>query len=74
MSGGEDQTPIKELAPGTGKTRTGYVWVFNDPCRGGSVSYRWQKGRSREDLEQALGKSALDWEGIFQCDGYSVYN
>ena len=68
-----DESPIKELAPGTGKTRTGYVWVFNDPCPDGSVSYRWQKGRSRKDFEQALGESAKGWEGIFQCDGYSVY-
>ena len=68
-----DESPIKELAPGTGKTRTGYVWVFNDPCPQGSVSYRWQKGRSCEDFEQALGEGAKDWEGIFQCDGYSVY-
>jgi transposase len=68
-----DETPIKELAPGTGKTRTGYVWVLNDPCPGGSVSYRWQNGRSRKDLDQALGKHAEDWKGIFQSDGYSVY-
>jgi hypothetical protein len=60
-------------APGTEKTRTGYAWVFNDPCPDGSVSDRWQKGRSRKDFEQALGESAKDWEGIFQCDGYSVY-
>ena len=68
-----DETPIKELAPGTGKTRTGYVWVLNDPCPGGSVSYRWQNGRSRKDLDQALGKYAENWKGIFQSDGYSVY-
>lgn len=68
-----DETPIKELAPGTGKTRTGYVWVFNDPCPHGSVSYRWQHGRSRNDLDQALGEHAENWKGIFQCDGYSVY-
>lgn len=68
-----DETPIKELAPGTGKTRTGYAWVFNDPCPHGNVSYRWQKGRSRKDFEQALGEDPKDWGGIFQCDGYSVY-
>jgi hypothetical protein len=68
-----DESPIKELAPGTGKTRTGYVWVLNDPCPGGSVSYRWQNGRSRKDLDQALGKYAENWKGIFQSDRYSVY-
>ena len=68
-----DESPIKELAPGTGKTRTGYVWVLNDPCPGGSVSYRWQKGRSRKDLEQALGEGTEDWQGTWQTDGYSVY-
>lgn len=68
-----DETPIKELAPGTGKTRSGYVWVFNDPCPGGSVSYRWQNGRSREDFEQALGEHLGTWSGTFQVDGYGVY-
>jgi len=68
-----DESPIKELAPGTGKTRTGYVWAFNDPCQGGSVSYRWEKGRSREDFDQALGEHVGKWSGIFQVDGYGVY-
>jgi len=67
-----DETPIKELTPGTGKTRTSYVWVFNDPCPGGSVSYRWQNGRSRKDFKNSLGKYAETWKGIFQTDGYSV--
>jgi len=68
-----DESPIKELAPGTGKTRPGYVWAFNDPCPGGSVSYRWQNGRARKDFEQALGEHAGKWSGIFQVDGYGVY-
>ena len=68
-----DESPIKELAPGTGKTRTGYVWAFNDPCSDGSVIYRWQNGRSRKDFEQALGEHVGTWRGIFQVDGYGVY-
>ena len=68
-----DESPIKELAPGTGKTRAGYVWAFNDPCPGGSVSYRWQHGRSRADFDQALGEHLGTWRGLFQVDGYSVY-
>ena len=68
-----DESPIKELAPGTGKTRTGYVWAFNDPCPGGSVSYRWQNGRSRGDFEEALGEHLGIWQGILQVDGYPVY-
>ena len=68
-----DETPIKELAPGTGKTRTGYVWAFYDPCPGGSISYRWQNGRSRADFESALGDHCGRWKGVLQTDGYGVY-
>ena len=68
-----DESPIKELAPGTGKTRTGYVWAFNDPCPQGSVSYRWQNGRSRKNFEQTLGEHHGKWAGIIQVDGYGVY-
>ena len=68
-----DESPIKELAPGTGKARTGYVWAFNDPCPGGSVSYRWQNGRSRGDFEKTLGEHLGIWKGILQVDGYTVY-
>ena len=68
-----DETPIKELAPGTGKTRTGYVWVAYDPCPRGSVIYQWQSGRSRKDFEGTLGACGDNWSGIFQTDGYVVY-
>ena len=34
-----DETPLRLLAPGTGKTATSYFWVFNDPS--GSISYHW---------------------------------
>ena len=68
-----DESPIKELAPGTGKTHTGYVWAFYDPCPGGSVSYRWQNGRRRADFESALGDHCGKWKGLLQTDGYGVY-
>jgi len=68
-----DESPIKELAPGTGKTHTGYVWVFYDPSLQGSVSYRWQNGRSRADFEATLGDHNGNWRGTFQTDGFSVY-
>ena len=68
-----DETPIKQLAPGTGKTRTSYVWAFNDPCPDGSISYRWKQGRGRSDFEKALADFSGIWKGCLQTDGFSVY-
>ena len=64
-----DETPLRLLAPGTGKTTTSYFWVFNAPS--GSLSYRWASGRSTQDLIKTLG---TDYQGVLQCDGYRAYN
>ena len=63
-----DETPIRQLAPGTGKTKKGYLWIANAP--GKSVSYRWHESRSKDALIETIGP---DWKGILQSDGYSVY-
>ena len=63
-----DETPIRQLAPGTGKTKRGYLWIANAP--GKSVSYRWHGSRGKDALIETIGP---DWKGILQSDGYSVY-
>jgi len=63
-----DETPIRQLAPGTGKTKRGYLWIVNAP--GKSISYRWHESRGKGALVKTIG---LDWKGIMQSDGYSVY-
>ena len=71
-----DETPIKYLSPGFGQTKNGYLWTYLDP-QSGTVYYDWQIGRSLDCLtdiikiDEATGLTYF--EGIIQCDGYSVY-
>ncbi len=63
-----DETPVKYLAPGTGKTFTGYLWTLHRP--GGDVLYQWHPGRGHACLADLLG----GFRGILQCDGYAAYD
>jgi len=62
-----DETPVRYLAPGTGKTGQGYLWTLHRP--GGDVFYQWHASRSGSCLEELLGS----FRGIVQCDGYRAY-
>lgn len=72
-----DETPIDYLQPGSGKARTGYLWVSNIP--GGSVLYHWRDGRDGGAITELFGDSMPGDVGadplvrIIQCDGYSAY-
>lgn len=67
-----DETPIRYLEPGHGKTKQGYLWIYNDPH--GAVYYDWATGRSHENLLRVLGpKEGKHFTGIIQCDGYGAY-
>jgi transposase len=63
-----DETPVRYLRPGTGKSWLGYLWQLRRP--GGAVYYHWSTGRSRADLVECLGG---DYRGHMQCDAYKVY-
>jgi len=63
-----DETPLRLLQPGKGKTAISYFWVYNDPS--GSLSYHWSPNRAASNLTDTLG---LNYNGILQCDGYSAY-
>jgi len=63
-----DETPVRYLQPGTGKSWQGYLWVANDPR--GSLFYHWGVGRGREQLVETIGPR---FPGHIQCDGYSAY-
>jgi len=71
-----DETPMRYLNPGHGKTSRGYLWVYLDP-HSGTVYYDWQLGRGHDCLLDFLGyDEATDtilYEGVLQCDGYSAY-
>jgi transposase len=62
-----DETPVRYLAPGTGKTGQGYLWTLHRP--GGDVFYQWHASRSSACLKDLLEGFC----GILQCDGHSAY-
>ena len=71
MAGGYvqvDETPVRYLAPGNGKTKTGYFWTTSRP--GGDVVYQWETSRAATCLDNVL---PVDFKGTVQCDGYTAY-
>lgn len=66
-----DETPIRYLAPGTGKTSQGYLWVYQNP-RSNTVSYQWSETRGHEAPLAWLLEAGFS--GHIQCDGYSAYS
>lgn len=70
-----DDTPIPVLAPGTGKTKTGRLWIYvrNDQPAGSTdppaVLFRYSPDRKGERPRQHL----KDFRGILQADGYAGF-
>jgi transposase len=70
-----DETTIKILDPGRGKTKQGYFWVAarDDRAYGGAdppaVIYQYATGRAKRHADALLG----GYRGIVQCDGYNAY-
>ena len=71
-----DDTPVKVLAPGEGKTRTGRLWVYvrDDRPSGDSappaVWFRYSADRKGEHPQRHL----RDFRGILQADAYGGWN
>jgi transposase len=71
-----DDTPIKVLAPGTGKTKTGRLWTYvrNGKPHGDNsppaVCYFYSPDRTGERPREHL----KDFTGILHADAYSGYN
>jgi len=71
-----DETTVKVLAPGTGKTRTGYMWVIvcDDRAHGGAdpplALYTYMPGRGKMWAKQLLGS----YQGILQVDAWQAYD
>ena len=63
-----DETPVRYLAPGTGKSQHGYLWACAKPK--GDVIFHWETSRAARCLESIL---PADFSGIVQCDGYEAY-
>jgi transposase len=71
MAGGYvqvDETPVRYLSPGNGKTKTGYFWATSRP--GGDAVYQWETSRAATCLDNVL---PVDFKGTVQCDGYAAY-
>jgi len=64
-----DETPIKYLDPGGGKTALGYLWVAHQP--GQDVIFEWYTTREAKCLDKLI---PIDFSGTIQCDGYSAYD
>jgi transposase len=64
-----DETPIRYLAPGHGKTRLGYLWTCGVPR--GDVIFHWEPSRAAACLEKII---PVDFSGTIQCDGYEAYD
>lgn len=66
-----DETTVKVLAPGTGKTKTGYMWVIvcDDRAHGGADPPLY--ARPRGDVGQTAAGS---YQGILQVDAWQAYD
>jgi transposase len=63
-----DETPIRYLCPGNGKTKQGYLWVCARPHA--DTLFHWAISRSAQILRTIVPPK---WEGIMQVDAYSAY-
>jgi transposase len=64
-----DETPIRYLDPGNGKTGLGYLWVVHRP--GEDVLFEWYTTREAKCLDKLI---PIHFSGTIQCDGYSAYD
>ncbi len=67
-----DETPVPVLAPGTGKTKRGYLWAYRtgpwNPIQ--AVVFDYAPTRAQQWPSAFL----QNFRGILQIDGYSGYN
>ncbi len=70
-----DETTLPTLAPGTGRTKTAWLWTYARDDRPfgragpAMVAYRFEDSRGAGCPERHLAGFA----GLLQCDGYSAY-
>ncbi len=64
-----DETPVKMLKPGHGRTVTGYVTGYAGDMDHPFVFYDFRVSRSRDGPEEMLAS----YRGYLQTDGYMVY-
>ena len=71
-----DETTLPTLSPGSGKTKTAWLWTYarDDRTFGGTappmVAYRFEDSRGGDCVERHLAGYA----GLLQVDGWGAYN
>ena len=63
-----DETPIRYLDPGNGKTKIGYLWLTGQP-RGDAI-FRWKTSRAAQCVKEILPPG---FKGVLQTDAYAAY-
>ena len=69
-----DETPIRCLDPGKGKTSQGYLWAYHHPQYG--VLFDWHNSRANDCLDSILIDTRDphgSFRGHLQSDGFSAY-
>ena len=64
-----DETPIRYLALGHGKTKLGYLWTYG--ALQGDVIFHWETSRAATCLKMII---PVDFRGTIQFDGYKAYD
>jgi transposase len=64
-----DETPIRYLSPGHGKTKLGYLWTCHRP--GVDTIFSWHTSRAASCLEKII---PVNFNGTIGCDGYTGYD
>ena len=70
-----DETPIRCLDPGAGKTTQGYLWTYHHPEHG--ILFDWHNSRAADCLNEVLidkNRPENSFGGHLQSDGYSAYS
>lgn len=71
-----DETTLPTLSPGTGKTKTAWLWAYarDDRTFGGTAppmaAYRFEDSRGGDSVERHLA----GYGGLLQVDGWGAYN
>jgi transposase len=71
-----DETTLPTLSPGSGKTKTAWLWTYardDRTFRGTAppmVAYRFEDSRGGENVERHLA----GYTGLLQVDGWGAYN
>ena len=63
-----DETPIRYLEPGHGKTKLGYLWTYGAPRQ--DVVFHWETSRAATCLNNIIPGN---FSGTLQSDGYQAY-